>query len=94
MELPEAAPPVPPVMPEAGNRAAATLFSAAPLLACEDLDAVALGTYFGDDRRHEEIDHDVVLSFFSGAHRHVVLQAKERRTLRPHGGRASPADAR
>jgi len=85
LELPEGVAPGAPATTETGSRPAATLFSTAPVLACEDLDADTLAKYFGDDRRHAEMDHGVLLSFFSGAHRHVVLRVKERRILRPHG---------
>lgn len=89
LALPEAAAPAPAVAaaaPATDARAGASLFATAPLVACRDLDAAALAAHFGDDRRHAEIDDDGrLLSFFAGGHRHVVLQAKERRTLRPHG---------
>lgn len=88
LALPEAAPPAVDAPPPATTAAnvGASLFATAPLLACRDLGAAALAEHFGSDRRHAEIDDDgSLLSFFAGAHAHVVLQAKERRTLRPHG---------
>lgn len=88
LALPEAAAPAVGAPPSGtrGGGTGASLFATAPLLACRDLDAAALAGHFGEDRRHAEIDDDgSLLSFFAGAHRHVVLQAKERRTLRPHG---------
>ena len=64
----------------------ATLFSAAPPLNGRDLAADELGALFALPWRHEEIDqHGERLSFFCGEDRHVVLGAKERRVLRPHG---------
>lgn len=64
----------------------ATLFSEAPLLQALDLQPNELGSLFGAQRRHEEVDEQgAVLSFFYEADRHVVLRAKETRVLRPHG---------
>jgi 1,2-beta-oligoglucan phosphorylase len=64
----------------------ATLFSAAPLLCVRDLDADSARAIFGSQWRHEEVDEGgTLLSFFHGTNRHVVLRAKELRTLRPHG---------
>src|SRR5205823_4432574 len=40
---------------------------------------------FGADRRHAEEKDGTLLSFFTGADRHVVLRAKELHVLRPHG---------
>jgi 1,2-beta-oligoglucan phosphorylase len=68
---------------------ARTVFSHAPLLAVDELDATALGSLFGASRRHEERDDDgTLLSFFHGrSHEgaHVVLRAKELIVKRPHG---------
>ena len=88
LALPEAVPPaVSTSASDAVDRSAGgSLFAAAPLVVCRDLDAAALAEHFGREHRHTEIDEDGrVLSFFTGTHRHVILQAKERRTLRPHG---------
>jgi cellobiose phosphorylase len=63
----------------------ATLFSAAPLLRALDLTDHDLSELFGPERRHAEVSHGVLLSFFHGIQRHVVLRAKELRVLRPHG---------
>jgi 1,2-beta-oligoglucan phosphorylase len=66
--------------------AAASLFSAAPLLEAVDLDASALRGLFGTQWRQVETDErGAVLSFFHERDRHVVLRAKELRVLRPHG---------
>ena len=83
--LPEATAPASDVAASGAASAGATLFTHAPLLACRDLDAAALAEHFGSERRHVESEDGVPLSFFTDAHRHVVLAAKERRTLRPHG---------
>ena len=69
----------------AGTPVAATLFSAYPLLIALDLSAAEIAALFGHDLRHVEREHDTLLSFFTGLHRHVVLKAKELRVLRPHG---------
>ncbi len=66
----------------------ATLFSHAPWLPALDLADDTLAALCGADRRNAEHDSGpagALLSFFSGAERHVVLPAKERRVLRPHG---------
>ncbi len=64
----------------------ATLFSSAPLLQATDLDPASLEALFGSQWRHVERDpHGSLLSFFHGRDRHVVLRAKERQVLRPHG---------
>jgi cellobiose phosphorylase len=62
-----------------------TLFSAGARLACTELDEAEIGTLFGSDLRHVERDEGLVHSFFTGACSHVVLAAKERAVLRPHG---------
>ena len=71
--------------PDAGIAPAATLFSARPLLDVSELDDAELHTFFGREWRAIERDGDRVLSFFVGADTHVVLPAKERASLRPHG---------
>ena len=63
----------------------ATLFSARPLLTSLDLTEAEIAALFGTDWRQVERANDGLLSFFTGVHRHVVLKAKERRVLRPHG---------
>ncbi len=82
--LPEATPP-PDRAGAGGAAAAATLFSQRPLLAAADLDEGDLSAHFGEDRRAVEREGDGVLSFFAGDQGHVVLRAKERASLRPHG---------
>lgn len=63
-----------------------TLFSAAPLLNGGPIERPALLKLFAGPWREEERDDDGrTLSFFHGADRHVVLQGKEFRVLRPHG---------
>ena len=65
---------------------AASLFSSAPLLATTDLDAAALTTLFGPQRRHAELKDGALLSFTrEGSPAHVVLRAKELQVQRPHG---------
>ncbi len=70
--------------PEDGE-ASATLFSARPLLTALDLNDSEIADAFGKGLRHVERDNGAVLSFFAGTNRHVVLKAKERKVLRPHG---------
>jgi len=83
LALPEAAAPAP--FTGAGIAPAPSLFSAAPVLAGLPLDDATLARLVPGERRHVETDGDTLLSFFTGTHRHVVLPAKERRVLRPHG---------
>jgi cellobiose phosphorylase len=64
---------------------AATLFSDSPLLRAQRLEATELAAHFGGDRHAvEEVDGEL-LSFFGPDGAHVVLPAKERASLRPHG---------
>jgi cellobiose phosphorylase len=70
---------------ESGAPPAPTLFSACPFLEIVDLNDVELASLFGSERRAIESEDGTVLSFFAGAHRHVVLRAKELAVLRPHG---------
>jgi cellobiose phosphorylase len=83
LALPEARTPQPPAA-SIGAPPATTLFSQAPMLLAADLDDARLDVLFGP-RRHEERDAGGLLSFFAGDDAHVVLRAKERQVLRPHG---------
>jgi cellobiose phosphorylase len=85
LALPEAARIPPPSDVAAGTPATATLFSAQPVLASLDLSEADIATLFGNDWRQVERDNNRLLSFFSGANRHVVLKTKELSVLRPHG---------
>ena len=69
----------------AATARAATLFSDAPLLEVVDLDAAALEQHFGSERTGVEADEERLFSFFTPGGAHVVLPAKEREGLRPHG---------
>jgi len=84
LALPEAAPPAQRAAAR-GAAPAATLFSARRLLAADELDPAELAAHFGPDHRAPEREHGQLLSFFTGANAHVVLAAKERASLRPHG---------
>ena len=84
LSLPEAAcPPWPTDFAEA--RPALSLFTAAPLLETEELDASEIRAFFGDAPRHAEHAGGRLLSFFTDANTHVVLKPKELNVLRPHG---------
>jgi len=83
LALPEAAAPAP--FTGAGVAPVTTLFSSRPVLAGAPLDDATLARLVPGERRHAETDGGTLLSFFTGTHRHVVLPAKERRVLRPHG---------
>ena len=86
VSLAEAAPPSIAAAPEPGPSVAATLFSAAPLLATLELTDARLRELFPSAWRHEEFgDQGARLSFFHGDDRHVVLRAKELLVRRPHG---------
>lgn len=64
----------------------ASLFTTAPLLAATELADEVLERCFPRPWRHEERDgQGALLSLFHAADRHVVLAAKERQVLRPHG---------
>ena len=66
-------------------RPSASLFSRAPLLPTLELSADETRQHFSGPWRHEERDEGTLMSFFHAAHTHVVLRAKELRTMRPHG---------
>src|SRR5262245_6453176 len=83
LALPEAA--IPPPSPGPAMAPAATLFSARPFLAVSELDDAELTAFGGEKRRAVEQEGERLLSFFAGADTHVVLPAKERASLRPHG---------
>jgi cellobiose phosphorylase len=93
LSLPEAAAPPETETGAEGEGVAPTLFSARPLLAALELDEDALRARFGEARHHAEREQGRLLSFFSGADRHVVLAAKERAVLRPHGQILRTGDA-
>jgi cellobiose phosphorylase len=82
--LPEAVPPADRNRP-GGSKPAASLLSAAPLLEAQELTEAEIADLFGVERREEKHEDGKVMSFFTGANRHVVLKAKELKVLRPHG---------
>jgi 1,2-beta-oligoglucan phosphorylase len=71
--------------PEGAAAVVGSLFSSAPVLSCRDLDESEIGSLLGPGRRHVEREDGDLLSFFTDNTTHVVLQAKERAVLRPHG---------
>ncbi|MEN9975219.1 MAG: hypothetical protein RLZZ282_1225, partial [Verrucomicrobiota bacterium] len=84
LALPEAiAPPWP--KDAAPMRPVASLFSTAELLASSDLDAGQIRGLFRAPTRHVEWEDGCEQSFFTAEGSHVVMKAKERRVLRPHG---------
>jgi 1,2-beta-oligoglucan phosphorylase len=70
-----------------------TWFSAGVRLACRDLAESEITDLFGSELRHAEREEGQLHSFFAGANRHVVLAAKERAVLRPHGQILRTGDA-
>ncbi len=70
--------------PAVMSRASDSWFSG-PLLECQDLDEADLQRFFPGCRLHAEMDDGILLSFFGQEHNHIVLRAKERLVLRPHG---------
>ncbi len=62
-----------------------SLFSSSPVLHCQDLTEGEIGALVGPGRRHAERNGREPFSFFTADGTHVVLQAKERAVLRPHG---------
>jgi cellobiose phosphorylase len=93
LALPEAAPPPSHGAVSSGTAPAQSLFSSAPLLAARELDEAELAAAFGSERREPEREGGALLSFFHGAHAHVVLARKERAGLRPHGQIVRTGDA-
>jgi cellobiose phosphorylase len=84
LALPEAVPPANPARARS-TALAATLFSHAPILATTGLEPAELAAHFGSQARAPERDGEHLLSFFTDEDAHVVLPAKERASLRPHG---------
>ncbi len=86
LALPQASPAERRVEIDGGS---ATLFSARPILKSIDLTEADVSELFGKKLRNVESNVESedrrTLSFFTGAHRHVVLKAKELQVLRPHG---------
>lgn len=88
LALPEAVPPASSPAPDdaAWRAPLASLFSRAPRLAAQALDDAECTALFGPERRHAEHAPDgAPWSFFTASGEHVVLPAKERAVLRPHG---------
>lgn len=85
LALPEAISPLGDVTGEPAMRPAPSLFSRCSVLRSKDLSAAEVTALFGAARRHEEHHNGELLSFFARGDRHVVLAAKERVVLRPHG---------
>jgi cellobiose phosphorylase len=84
LALPEAVA-VPAGAVDDGQVPAASLFASAPLLEALELTETEIVDVFGTNLREVEREEGRTLSFFVGDRRHVVLPAKERRVLRPHG---------
>jgi len=84
LALPEA---VPDVAPDETIAAVASpsRFSSAPMLESLELSDEEISSLFGGERHDEEHEDGRLLSFFTGANRHVALKAKELKVLRPHG---------
>jgi cellobiose phosphorylase len=93
LALPEAAPVREDVDAGEFSAPSPTLFSAGKRLACRDLAEREVTDLFGSELRHVERDDRQLHSFFIGANRHVVLAAKERAVLRPHGQILRTGDA-
>ncbi|SDP41980.1 Cellobiose phosphorylase [Pedococcus dokdonensis] len=93
----EARPPTQPGTDDTTHSLAAprSIFSTAPPLAVDDLDADTLAELTGDpDPRHLETDAEGrLLSWFGSEGSHVVTAAKERLVLRPHGHVLRTGDA-
>ena len=86
LALPQARPQaVWPVVDAAGVMPPPSLFATAPWLTTQDLSDGELAHLFPGPQRHVEHDDGARLSFFHAEHTHVVLRAKELRTMRPHG---------
>ena len=87
LALPEAkAPDWAALAKDAGAPPVGTTFATAALLEGDPLDESELrALYPGEWREVERAADGALLSFFTGAATHVVLPAKERASLRPHG---------
>jgi cellobiose phosphorylase len=72
-----------PGTPSPGTPSPGTPSLFCPFLPTNDLSESELTQFFGNQRFHEEIENDRLLSFFNN-HHHIVLKAKELLTDRPH----------
>ncbi len=61
------------------------LFNTSPFLPVSDLTNAELDLFFGNDKRHCEMENGRLLSFFCDKNNHVMLRAKEIMADRPHG---------
>ncbi len=66
------------------KRPATNLFQSAAIFPSENLNEDEISRFFGNKRRHPEMENGTLLSFFHGDHNHVVLREKELLTDRPH----------
>ncbi len=62
-----------------------SLFASSPILDCRDLTDEEIGRLAGPGLRHAEREGGDLLAFFTDDGTHIVLAAKERAVLRPHG---------
>lgn len=60
------------------------IFNISRFLPVDDLNEAELSHFFGNQRRHAELENGRLLSFFSLENHHVVLRAKELLADRPH----------
>ncbi|MEI6059471.1 MAG: amylo-alpha-1,6-glucosidase, partial [Bacteroidota bacterium] len=61
------------------------IFNISSFLPADDLGDEELDQFFGNERRHSEVENGRLLSFFCGPNDHVMLREKEIRVDRPHG---------
>ncbi len=67
------------------NSPVKNLFTEAGFLPVDDLTDEELNLFFGNERRHIEVENGQLLSFFNNENDHVVMKAKETLADRPHG---------
>ncbi|HEX7585330.1 MAG TPA: hypothetical protein VF373_11625, partial [Prolixibacteraceae bacterium] len=61
------------------------IFNTSSFLPVDDLTNTELDLFFGNKRRHREVENGRLLSFFCDQNNHVMLRAKEIMVDRPHG---------
>jgi cellobiose phosphorylase len=61
------------------------IFNTSPFLPVSDLNDDELDLFFGNEKRHCEMENGRLLSFFCDKNNHVMLRAKEIMADRPHG---------
>jgi cellobiose phosphorylase len=75
---------IPSVSKQVWNNPVKNIFNTANFLPVGDLNDKDIKNFFGEEKRHKEIENGKLLSFFCKENNHVILKAKEILVDRPH----------